>query len=251
MSGHSKWSTIKRQKAANDKARGKVFSRLIREITIAARDGGGDVESNPRLRTAVANARAQNMPNKNIDNAIARGTGKNGGESWEEMYIDGYGPGGVALLIEAITDNRNRTISDVRGVMNKGGGKLGEANSVAWMFDTVGRIIVERDKCDEETLMEAALEGGADDVHTQDDLYEVTTPLAQLDTVRDALTSAGIPVSSAEITKVPQNTVPVEGEKAQKLLKLINKIDDVDDVQNVYSNFDISESEMEKFNAQE
>jgi len=241
MSGHSKWATIKRKKAATDQARGKVFSKYIKEITIAARHGGGDVEANPRLRTAIAAAKAVNMPASNIERAVKRGTGEIEGVHIEEAHYEGYGPGGAALLVEVATDNRNRTTGDVRHLFTKHGGKLGEAGSVAHMFKACGLIVVERSAAAEETLMEAALDAGADDVETGLESYEITTPMARLEAVKDALAARKIPVASAELTKLASLHVAVEGKEAEALLRLVDALEEHDDVQKVYSNFDISE----------
>jgi|SRR5438132_5683614 len=241
MSGHSKWATIKRKKAATDQARGKVFSKYIKEITIAARHGGGDVEANPRLRTAIAAAKAVNMPASNIERAVKRGTGEIEGVHIEEAHYEGYGPGGAALLVEVATDNRNRTTGDVRHLFTKHGGKLGEAGSVAHMFKACGLIVVERSAAAEETLMEAALEAGADDVETGLESYEITTPMGRLEAVKDALAARKIPVASAELTKLASQHVAVEGKEAEALLRLVDALEEHDDVQKVYSNFDISE----------
>ena len=241
MSGHSKWATIKRKKAATDQARGKVFSKYIKEITIAARHGGGDVEANPRLRTAIAAAKAVNMPASNIERAVKRGTGEIEGVHIEEAYYEGYGPGGAALLVEVATDNRNRTTGDVRHLFTKHGGKLGEAGSVAHMFKACGLIVVERSAAAEETLLEAALDAGADDVETGLESYEITTPMARLEVVKDALAARKIPVASAELTKLASLHVAVEGKEAEALLRLVDALEEHDDVQKVYSNFDIPE----------
>jgi len=241
MSGHSKWATIKRKKAATDQARGKVFSKYIKEITIAARHGGGDVEANPRLRTAIAAAKAVNMPASNIERAVKRGTGEIEGVHIEEAHYEGYGPGGAALLVEVATDNRNRTTGDVRHLFTKHGGKLGEAGSVAHMFKACGLIVVERSAAAEETLMEAALDAGADDVETGLESYEITTPMACLEVVKDALAARKIPVASAELTKLASLHVAVDGKEAEALLRLVDALEEHDDVQKVYSNFDISE----------
>ncbi len=250
MSGHSKWATIRRKKGAADAARGKVFNRLIREISIAARLGGGDPAANPRLRTAVNNARGQNMPNKNIENAIMKGTGQLEGVSYEEVTFEGYGPSGVAILIETMTDNRKRTVAEVRHVLTKAGGNLGATNSVNWMFNTRGIVTVPRDAIGEDDLLEIVLEAGAEDVRSEDDMHEVTTSLETFDDVRGALESKGITPESAELTKVPENTVKLEGDTAQKVLKLIDTLDDLDDTQHVYANFDISDEEAERYGNQ-
>lgn len=247
MSGHSKWATIKRAKGKADAARGKLFNRLIREITIAAKMGGADEDSNPRLRSAVQNAKGQNMPKKNIENAILKGTGQLEGVTYEEITFEGYGPGGVAVLIEVMTDNRNRTVAEVRHVLTKAGGNLGNTNSVNWMFSSKGSIRVPKDAADEDKLMEVALEAGADDMASDGDEFEITTSPDNFEAVREAVTKVGIEPSSSELTKVPENTVKVEGEAVGKVLRLMELLDDLDDVQNVYSNFDISDEDVEKY----
>jgi YebC/PmpR family DNA-binding regulatory protein len=239
MSGHSKWATIKRKKAATDQARGKVFSKYIKEITIAARHGGGDLEANPRLRTAIAAAKSVNMPAANIERAVKRGTGEIEGVHIEEAHYEGYGPGGAALLVEVATDNHNRTTGDVRHILTKYGGKLGAAGSVVHLFKACGLIVVERAAATEDAVMEAALEAGADDVETSADGYEITTPLAKLEPVKEALAQRGIATVSAEATKLASLRVPVEGRDAETLLKLVDALEDHDDVQKVYSNFQI------------
>jgi YebC/PmpR family DNA-binding regulatory protein len=248
MSGHSKWHTIKRAKGKADAARGKLFNRLIREITIAARLGGGDTESNPRLRSAVSNAKNNNMPAKNIDTAIAKGTGQIEGVTYEEITFEGYGPGGVAVMIESTTDNRNRTVAEVRHVLTKAGGSLGTTNSVNWMFTSQGILRVPQDKAQEDSLMEIALEAGAEDMVADDGEFEITTSPEAFEDVRAALENAGIEPSSAEVTKTPENTVKVEGDTAMKVLKLMDALDELDDTQNVYSNFDISEEDIAAYN---
>lgn len=247
MSGHSKWASIKRAKGKADAARGKLFSRLIKEITVAAKLGGGDPEGNPRLRSAISIARNSNMPNKNIDNAILKGTGQLDGVSYEEATFEAYGPGGVAIVIECLTDNKNRTVSDVRHVITKAGGNLGAANSVMWMFRSRGIIHVARDAVDEEKLMETALDAGAEDMAELGDEFEVTTSPEAFESVKAAIEKAGIALVSAELTKEPENTVKVEGENAARILKLTIALDDLDDTQNVYSNFDISDEDMKAF----
>jgi YebC/PmpR family DNA-binding regulatory protein len=247
MSGHSKWATIKRSKGKADAARGKVFSRLIREITIAARMGGGDKEGNPRLRSAIASARAANMPGKNIDNAIAKGTGQLEGVAYEEMTLEGFAPGGVAVLIECMSDNRNRTVSEVRHAMTRGGGNLGAANSVSWMFKSKGVIRVPKTSMEEDALMEAALEAGAEDMAAYGEEYEISTDIESFENVRAALEKIGITPSSAELTKVSENTVKLEGESAFKVLRLLDELDELDDAQHVYSNLDISDEDAEKY----
>ncbi|MFP4012852.1 MAG: YebC/PmpR family DNA-binding transcriptional regulator [Chitinispirillaceae bacterium] len=246
MSGHSKWATIKRAKGKADAARGKLFNRLIREITIAARMGGGDVDSNPRLRSAVSSARAANMPNKNIESAILKGTGQLEGVSYEEITFEGYGPGGVAVMIETMTDNRNRTVAEVRHALTKYGGNLGQSNSVAWMFKAKGVITVPKDAMAEDTLMELVLEAGAEDMVLEGEEYEISTPTDTFDAVREALVKAGIEPSSAELTKVVDNPVKVEGDNAAKIMKLVDALDDLDDTQNVYAGFDIEDEELDK-----
>lgn len=240
MSGHSKWSTIKRKKAATDAARGKVFTKYIKEITIAARAGGGDPDANPRLRTAIAAAKSVNMPAANIERAVKRGTGEIEGVTYEETHYEGYGPMGVAVLVEVATDNRNRTAGEIRHVFSKNGGSMGEAGCVAWMFESRGLIQVERAAVLEEKLLEAALEAGADDVSTESaDVYEVVTSLPSFDKVKRALEAAGIPVQHAELSKVPQNTIEVSEDDAPQLLRLIDALEDHDDVQKVFANFQI------------
>jgi YebC/PmpR family DNA-binding regulatory protein len=251
MSGHSKWAKIKRSKGNADAARGKVFSRLIREITIAARMGGGDKEANPRLRSAIASARAANMPSKNVDNAIAKGTGTLEGASYEEFSLEGYAPGGVAILIECMSDNRNRTVSGVRHSMTKGGGNLAAANSVAWMFKAKGVIRVAKTAMGEDALMETVLNAGADDMFADDEEFEISTPMDAFENVRIALEKAGITPVSAELTKVPENFTKLEGEAAFKVLRLMDELDELDDTQHVYSNLDVSDEDAEKYAKQE
>ena len=241
MSGHSKWATIKRKKAATDQARGKVFSKYIKEITIAARAEGGDPDANPRLRTAIAAAKSVNMPAANIERALKRGTGEVEGVHFEETQYEGYGPGGAAILVEVATDNRNRTTGEVRNLFAKHGGKLGEAGSVAHLFKPCGLIVVERSAVGEEALIDAALEAGADDVVTETESYEITTPPAKLEAVRGSLAGRGISIVSAELTKIASLHVPVEGKEAETLLKLVDALEDQEDVQRVYANFDVSE----------
>ncbi len=249
MSGHSKWSSIKHKKAARDAKRGKVFTKLIKEITIAARLGGGDINANPRLRTAVLTARAQSMPNDNIDRAIKKGTGELGGGQLEEVSYEGYGPAGVALIMDVLTDNRNRTVSELRFMLSKSGGNLGESGCVAWMFRKRGVITVEKQAADEDKLIELALEAGAEDVVSDDDSYQVLTPADKFAAVRDALEAAKIPLASAELTKIPENTVKVTGHQAEQVLKLMEDLEDHDDVQSVAANFDIDEEVMAQFSA--
>ena len=246
MSGHSKWATIKRSKGKADAARGRMFNRLIREITVAARMGGGDINANPRLRSAVMSARTQNMPGKNIENAILKGTGKLEGVSYEEVTFEGYGPGGVALLIECMSDNRNRTVAEVRHVLTKHGGNLGQTNSVAWMFKSKGIILVPKAGITEDQLMEIALEAGADDLSSEGEEFEITTSFEAFETVRHALEKANIKPSSAELTKIGENPVMLEGDNASKVVKLVDALDELDDTQHVYANFDVSAETMAK-----
>jgi YebC/PmpR family DNA-binding regulatory protein len=249
MSGHSKWSSIKHKKAERDAKRGKVFTKLIKEITIAARLGGGDLNSNPRLRTAVAAARAQSMPNDNIDRAIKKGTGELGGQQLEQITYEGYGPGGVAITVDVLTDNRNRVVAELRFLFTRHGGNLGEAGCVAWMFKKRGCITVEKSAVDEDRLIETALEAGADDVSSDSDIFEVTTAPDKFVAVREALEKARIAVVHAEVTMLPENTVKVSGHTAEQVLKLVEELEDHDEVQSVAANFDIDEQEMAHFSA--
>ena len=243
MSGHSKWHSIKHKKGAIDAKRGRAFTKLIKEITIAARIGGGDPDGNPRLRKAITDAKAVNMPTDNIKRAVMKGTGELEGGQLEEILYEGYGPGGVALIAETVTDNRNRTVSEIRHVFSKNGGNMGESGSVSWMFHKKGYIIVEKSKADEDTLMSLALDAGADDFRS-DDNYEIFTAPNNLDAVVEALKAKGIEYLSAEVSMIPQNTVKVEGKSAQQVLKLMEALDEHDDVQHVYANFDMEDSEM-------
>ncbi|KPK71289.1 transcriptional regulator [candidate division TA06 bacterium SM1_40] len=244
MSGHSKWSTIKRKKEKADAQRGRVFTRLIREITAAARQGGGDPEANARLRTAIAGAKAANMPQDNIEKAIKRGTGELPGMEIQEIVYEGYGPGGVAIFIETMTDNRNRTTQELRHILSRYGGSLGAVGSVAWMFEPRGVILVETERYDEETILNAALEAGADDVREDGIYFEITTQPEAYERVKRTLVDRGIELASAESTKVPQSTVRVEGKKAEQLLRLVAAIEEQDDVQNLFANFDVPEEIM-------
>jgi YebC/PmpR family DNA-binding regulatory protein len=241
VSGHSKWATIKRKKAVTDAKRGQAFTKLIREITVAARDGGGDPSFNPRLRLAVETAKAGNMPADNITRAIRKGTGELEGVNYEEIAYEGYGPGGVALYIETLTDNQNRTVADVRHTLIKLGGSLGTTGSVGWQFDRKGQIYVAGSRHGEEAVFEAAIEAGADDVEAADDEFVVTTQAAAFHEVQAGIRSAGIEFARAELVWVPQNEVRVEGRDAEKLLKLLDALDDIDDIQQVSSNADIDE----------
>jgi YebC/PmpR family DNA-binding regulatory protein len=245
MSGHSKWHTIKHKKGALDAKRGKVFTKLIKEITVAARSGGGDEAANARLRKAVSDAKAANMPNETIDRAVKRGTGDLEGINYEEITYEGYGIGGVAVLIETMTDNRNRTVAELRHLFSKNGGNLGEAGSVAWIFDKKGYIVVDKEAKSEEELFEIALEAGAEDMQEDGDSFEILTSPESFEAVSEAVKSAGIEPQAAEVSMIPQNYIHLEGTEAAQMLKLYEAIEDHDDVQNVYANFDIDESEME------
>jgi YebC/PmpR family DNA-binding regulatory protein len=245
MSGHSKWHTIKHKKGANDAKRGKIFTKLIKEITVASRDGGGDVDMNPRLRKAVSDAKSENMPNDTIDRAIKRGTGELEGVNYEEITYEGYGPNGVAILIETMTDNRNRTVAEIRHLFSKNGGNLGESNSVAWMFDRKGYIVVDKAAKSEDELFEIAIEAGAEDLKDEDDVFEIYTEPDNFEAVSDAIKNAGITPQVAEISMIPQTYIHLESADAKTMLKLYEAIDDQDDVQKVYANFDIDESDME------
>ena len=244
MAGHSKWKQIKRKKAVTDQRRGALFTRLIREITIAAKAGGGDPGGNPRLRTAIDAARAENMPMDNIDRAIKKGTGELEGVDYQEITYEGYGPGGAAIYIEATTDNANRTVAEVRHLFTRHGASLGSANSVAWMFDRKAQITVDASRADEDATIEAALEAGADDVVKDGDQFVVTAPVHALHTVQDALKARKLPVVTAEIAMLPKSTVKVEGADARALLKLIEALEELDDVAKVSSNFDIDAEAM-------
>lgn len=241
MAGHSKWANIRHKKEKEDARRGKIFTKLARQITVAAREGGGDPESNFRLRLAIDNARAANMPNDNIERAIKRGTGELESESYEEFVYEGYGPGGVAILLEVMTDNRNRTASDVRHLFSRHGGNLGESGCVAWMFETKGQVLVAAEDVDEESLMLAALEAGAEDIEREDDTYTITTTPDTLSDVRKALTDAGYQILEAGVQRIPSNTVSVGLDDAQRLVKLLEALEDHDDIQQVFANADFAE----------
>jgi YebC/PmpR family DNA-binding regulatory protein len=245
MSGHSKWHTIKHKKAAADAKRGKAFTRIIKELTVAARHGGGDPNANPRLRTVLEQAKAVNMPSDNIKRAIRRGTGEEPGVSYDETTYEGYGPGGVALMIDVLTDNRNRTVGEIRHVLAKYGGNLGETNSVAWMFEKKGSIVVEKSKAEEETLMSAAIDAGADDMRDDESNWEIVSAPDVHAKVLEAVKGLGIEPISAEVAMLPQNYVKLEGKSAQQMLKLLEALEEHDDVRNVWSNFDIEEKEIE------
>jgi YebC/PmpR family DNA-binding regulatory protein len=246
MSGHSKWSTIKHKKAATDARRGRLFSRLIKEITIAARLGGGDPNSNPRLRTAVAAAKAENMPNDNIDRAIQRGTGQIPGVTFEDAVFEGYGPGGVAVLVETTTDNRTRTVNELRHLFSKWSGNLGESGCVAWMFDKKAYLALPKEKADEDALMTMILDAGAEDLRDDGSSWEIIGPPDSLDSLKQALAQDNLEPTTAEVTMLPQNTVPVEKGNAQQLFRLLEALEEHDDVQHVYANFDVAEKEIEE-----
>ena len=247
MSGHSKWSTIKRKKGANDAKRGKIFSKLIKEITVSARQGGGDPDGNPRLRSAIAAAKAENMPKDNIARAIAKGSGGGDGDTYEEILYEGYGPGGVAVLVECMTDNRNRTVADVRHFFTKSNGNLGENGCVAWMFDQKGQILVDKELISEEELMDKALEAGAEDVIEDENEFQVLTSVDDFNDVRDGLEEQGVAFLEASVSMIPQNTIEIDNEKvAASLLKLLENLEDHDDVQKVHANFDIDQGLMER-----
>ena len=242
MAGHNKWSKIKRKKGVNDAKRGALFTKLIREITVAAREGGGSVDFNARLRLAVDTAKAASMPAENIDRAIKKGTGELEGVSYEEVTYEGYGPAGVALFIECLTDNTNRTVADVRHALGKADGSLGTDGSVAWQFDRKGQVVVDASRYSEEAVFEAAIEAGAEDVVGDGDEFVVTSEPAAFAAVQDALKSAGIETTSAELTRIPKNEITVAGKDAEKLLKLLDTLDELDDVQKVHTNADIDEA---------
>ena len=245
MSGQSKWHTIKHKKGAADAKRGKIFTRIIKELTIAARNGGGDPDMNPRLRTIIAEAKSQNMPSDNIKRAIRRGTGEEPGVSYEEAQYEGYGPGGAAVIIDVLTDNKNRTVGELRHTLTKYGGNLAETNAVAWMFSKKGYIVVPKDKADEDTLMSAVLDAGGDDLRDDGDSWEVFSSVEAYQAVLDAVKALGIEPAAAEISMIPQNYLKLEGKAAQQMVKLMEILDDHDDVRQVWSNFDIEEKEIE------
>ena len=246
MSGHSKWASIKHKKMAQDAKRGKLFTKLIRELTIAAREGGGNPETNSRLRQAIERAKEANMPQDNITRAIKRGTGELPGQVFEEVMYEGYGPAGVALIVQVLTDNKNRTTSEIRNIFSKKGGNLAGAGSVSWIFQRKGYILVSKDKVDEDTIMNLAIEAGAEDIKSEGKNYEIITSPEDFEKVKDYLKTNDIPLSSAEVTMLPTSTVKVTGQVAKQVLSLVEALEEHDDVQNVYSNFDIPEEEMEQ-----
>ena len=245
MSGHSKWHSIKHKKGAADAKRGKVFTRIIKELTVAARVGGGDPDSNPRLRTVIADAKAANMPADNIKRAIRRGTGEEPGVAYEEVMYEGYGPGGAALMVDVLTDNKNRTVSDIRHLLSKHGGHLGESNSVAWMFSKKGYILIDMSQADEETLMTATLEAGGDDLRDDDGTWEVVSSPETFHAVLEAVKQLGIEPMTAEVAMLPQSYVKLEGKAAQQMVRLMDALEEHDDVRHVWSNFNIEEKEIE------
>ena len=246
MSGHSKWSTIKRKKGAADSKRGKIFTRLIKEITVAARMGGGDPEGNPRLRSAIASSKSENMPKDNIERAIKKGTGELEGAVYDEITYEGYGPSGVAVLVDCMTDNKNRSVADIRHAFSKSGGNLGESGCVSWMFEKKGTILIDKESIGEEELMEKVLEAGAEDVVEEDNVYQVVTTPDDFEAVRETLEADGLKFIEAAVSMIPQNVVEITEEKpARQVLRLLESLEDHEDVQNVYSNFDISEEIME------
>lgn len=245
MSGHSKWATIKHKKAATDAKRGRIFTKLIREITIAARIGGADPNSNPRLRSAVAAAKAENMPNENVERAIQRGTGQLEGEQYEEVTFEGYGPGGVGMMVQVVTTNRNRVVSEIRHLMSKGGGSLAEAGAVGWMFQRKGQIVVPKDQAGEDRMLAVVLDAGAEDLRDDGSAWEVITPPETFERVREALVAVGIRPASGEIAMVPQNYIKLTGATAQQMVRLVEALEEHDDVQHVYANFDIDDKEIQ------
>jgi len=247
MSGHSKWSSIKHKKAATDAKRGKLFSKLVKEITVAAKEGGGDPDANPRLRTAIAAAKGANMPGDNIEKAVKKGTGELPGVTYEQSTYEGYGPGGVAIMIDVLTDNRNRMVAEIRHLLDRKGGHLGESGCVAWMFTRRGLIIVPAESIEEDELLEVALECGAEDVVAESENYEVYTEPHELMSVRDALDEKGVTVTTAELTMQPKSTIRLDGKDAERTLALMEDLEDHDDVQSVHANFDIEDEVLAQF----
>jgi YebC/PmpR family DNA-binding regulatory protein len=250
MSGHSKWSSIKHKKGAADAKRGKIFTKLIREISVSARAGGGDPDGNARLRTAIAAAKGENMPKDNIERAIKKGTGELEGTHYEETVLEGYGPNGVAIIADVMTDNKNRTIAELRHAFTKHNGNIGTTGCVAWMFSKKGLISLDKDKVDEEKLMEVALEAGAEDINDEESTLEIITEVKDFETVRDALDKNGLSYVFAKVSMIPQNTVKLQDKEAEQFLKLVEALEDSDDIQDVYSNCDISDEVMEKISSQ-
>lgn len=246
MAGHSKWAGIKHKKAIIDAKRGKVFTKIAKEITVASRLGGGDSSMNPRLRTAIANGKSVNMPNDNIERAVKKGTGELPGVTYEELTYEGYGVGGVAVMLEIMTDNKNRTVAEIRSIFGKAGGQMGENGCVAWIFEKKGLIVIDKEAIGEDELMELVLDAGADDIETVDDVYEVKTTPDAIEDVKSALEAKEIKIESAQVTMIPQNSVNIDDEgAARKMLKLMDTLEDQDDVQNVYANFDIPDKILE------
>lgn len=241
MAGHSKWANIKHKKSAEDAKRGKIFTKIVKEIIVAARMGGGDIDANPRLRTVLEKAKQNNLPKDNIERAIKKGTGELEGVNYEETVYEGYGPGGAAVYIESLSDNKNRTVADIRHIFSKHGGSMGENGCVSWVFDKKGWIPVNKSDADEETLMETALEAGAEDIRDEGDVFEIITPPDAFEDVKEALRQGGVPFDGAEVTMLPQTTISLNGTDAEKMLKLMNALDDNDDVQRVHTNADIPE----------
>ena len=248
MSGHSKWSTIKHKEAAKDAKRGKIFTKLIKEITVAARMGGGDINANPRLRTAVLTARSNSMPSENIDRAIKKGTGELEGVTYEEIQYEGYGPGGVAIIAQVLTDNKNRTVSEIRRMFTKHGGNMGETGCVGWMFDKKGILTVDKSQVDEDRLMDIALDAGAEDVRDEGEVFEVVTQPEDFEKVKERLDQEKIAIASGQVSLVPKNTVDVDAKNVEQVLKLSEELEDHDDVQNVAANFNIPDELMDKAN---
>jgi YebC/PmpR family DNA-binding regulatory protein len=251
MSGHSKWATIKHKKAATDAKRGRIFTKLIREISIATRVGGADPTSNPRLRSAILLAKNENMPNDNIERAIQRGAGTIEGEQYEEVNFEGYGPGGVGMIIQVVTTNRNRVVSEIRHMMSRHGGNLAETGAVGWMFSRKGQIVVPKESASEDKMLSIVLDAGAEDLRDDDSVWEVLTPPEAFEPVREALVKAGVTPASAEVAWVPQNYVKLTGSAAQQMLKLVELLEEHDDIQHVFANFDIDEKELQAVMSEE
>lgn len=245
MSGHSKWHNIRLRKGKQDAERGKAFTKIAREIVVAAKSGGGNPDSNLRLRLAIQKARESSMPADNIKRAIQRGTGELDGANYEEIIYEGYGPGGVAVMIQCLTDNRNRTVAEIRAILGRSGGSLGESGCVGWMFDSAGLITIDKKVTDEDTLMMVALDAGADDIRTEEETFEVQSAPEAFNNLRQAITDAGIPYIEAEITMIPKNTVKIEGKEATQMIRIMEQLEDLDDVQQVHANFDIPEELLE------
>ena len=246
MSGHNKWASIKHKKASQDAKRGKIFSKLAKELTMAAKSGGGDPGANPRLRLAISKAKQVNMPADNIDRAIKKGTGELPGVTYEEITYEGFGPKGVAIMVDVVTDNRNRATAEIRNIFSKKGGNMAGSGSVGWIFTKKGLILVKKDAADEDKVMTVALEAGAEDMSTEDEMYEITTSVADYEKVKAAIEQQGINIENAELTMVPSSTVKLDGQEAKQVLSLVDLLEDNDDVQNVYANFDVPENALEE-----